>query len=321
MGPKSGSARACCWPATSPPPIRRQRIQPSMRQRGRGMDQLALHEPPGLGHSPVVHRQPVAGPQGEAQQIEPAGLVDRAAAPPGLDFHQAPPKSAGKATWARRCGCMPVAAASRLTRPSGFSVPSGPKVPSIAARHSCQSPRRRSLRPRPPTRGRPRRSAWPSGRRTAAASFAALDLAAPQVQRADLREPGVQIDGDGFRLAFLPRPQHGADRRQRRHLLAVERHQFARPIGQPRAGDIQRELDRLGDQQIEAPLAAGRCRAPARRRPAPGKTEAKDGMRRGGSSLLLRPPPAFCPPLPRRCNSVRARPAAIRTPWPRRTMP
>ena len=64
----------------------------------------------------------------------------------------------------------------------------------------------------------------------------------------------MEIDGHGFRLAFLSRPQDRADRRQRRHLLAIEGHQFARPIGEPRAGNIQRELDRLGDQQVEAAL-------------------------------------------------------------------
>src|SRR5688572_29811851 len=77
----------------------------------------------------------------------------------------------------------------------------------------------------------------------------------PQVDGADLGEPRVEGYRDGARLAAPPRAKHGANWRQRAHLLAVDGHKISRLVGQPRAGDEERELDRLGNEQLE--LAIG----------------------------------------------------------------
>src|SRR6516225_1498317 len=63
---------------TADPPPEDPAFQP---RGGRGMDELALHKPPCFGHAPIVNRQPIAGPQSETEQVEPAGLVDRALPP------------------------------------------------------------------------------------------------------------------------------------------------------------------------------------------------------------------------------------------------
>ena len=69
---------------------------------------------------------------------------------------------------------MPVAAASRLTSPSGLSSPPGPNVLAISDWHSLpRRPHRRRPRPRPAIGGPRRRFAWPSERRIAAANCAA----------------------------------------------------------------------------------------------------------------------------------------------------
>ncbi len=73
----------------------------------------------------------------------------------------------------------------------------------------------------------------------------------PQIHRADLGQPSVQPDGNRARLPATARPQHGADRRQRRHLFPIDGDQLAGPIGQTQARHPQRELHRLGDQQSE----------------------------------------------------------------------
>ena len=151
---------------------------------------------------------------------------------------------------------MPVTTASRFIRPSGFSRALGAK--DLLDRRQAFLPS--GLIDKPFAFGRRfvGGNVGLGGRTNVelqAPTPLALDLAAPQIKRADLGQPGMEIDGHGFRLALLPRPQDRADRRQRRHLLAIDGDQLARPIGEPRAGNIQRKLDRLGDQQIEAAIA------------------------------------------------------------------
>ena len=219
------------------------------------MDELALHEPPRLGDPPVIDRQPIAGPQSETHQIEPAGFMHRALPPSRLVLDQGLPNAAaersrpGVAVHARRRG-KPLHQGLRLLAAAGAKdLPD--RVKAFLPGGLIDKPfafRRRLMGGNVGLRGG-------ANIELQSPTPLPLDLAAPDVQRADLGEPGVQIDGHAFRLAFLPRPQDGADRRQRRHLVAIEGYQFARPIGEPRAGDIERELDRLGDQQVEAALA------------------------------------------------------------------
>ena len=201
-GPKSGSARACCWPASRPaadPPPE----DPAFRAAGGpGMGQLALHDPPRLGHPPVVHRQPVAGPQGEAQQVEPAGLMDRAAAPAGLNLHERLPNSPaerggpGVAVDAHRGG-QPL---DKPLRPLGAVGAKG--AIDRRAALAATPPRRRTLRARPRFVGRDVGLRGRADVELQPPTSPPAQFAAPQVQRADFREPGVEIG----RKSSPPRP-------------------------------------------------------------------------------------------------------------------
>ncbi len=78
--------------AADPPPE-----DPALQsRRGGSVDQFALHEPPRLRDPPVIDRQPVAGPQAEAQEVEPAGFMHRALAPSLLVFDQCLPDAAAE---------------------------------------------------------------------------------------------------------------------------------------------------------------------------------------------------------------------------------
>ena len=203
---------------------------------------------------------------------------------------------------------MPAAAASRLASPSGLSVPSGPKVPSISrAALLARRPRRRTLRARPPSGGPPRRSAWPSGRRIAAANFAGPSTSLHHRSSVPISvSRACRLDGHRLRLALLPRPQHGADRRQRRHLLAVQRHQVARPR---RSAACWR--NRAGTRPARRPAGrnaagSGRCRGPARS-PAGTRQTAPPIAPAGPTPRLTcfgrRASAEVRPSIPRRCNS------------------
>ena len=132
----------------------------------------------------------------------------------------------------------------------------------------------------------------------------ALRLAAPQIERADLGQPRVQIDGQRFARAFLLRLEHRADRRQRGHLLGIDGEQLPRPIRQPRARNVQRKFHRMANQQLEGPIGKVDL--------LPGFDFGRQQTNRGrfgasgfGANVIGAAPS----------------PAAMRTPTPRRTMP
>ena len=237
-------------PAADPPPE-----DPALHAAGgRGMDELALDQSPCFRHPPVVHRQPVAGPQGKAQKVQPAGFVDLAATAAGLDLDQGfpnPPAERSRPVVA----ALPTAAASRLTSPSGLSRPRDRRRRESAVGTPARSLHRRTLRARRPTGGPKGRSASPSGRRIAAANSAARRSRRTTDRACRFRSAGRADRPRPFPLRLSCGPEHGANRRQRRHAFAVERDQVAGPIGQPRARKVERKLDRLGNQQIESPLA------------------------------------------------------------------
>ena len=73
----------------------------------------------------------------------------------------------------------------------------------------------------------------------------AFNLATPEFDRTDLAEMGVQLDWYRITLLAALCAECGPQRRQRSHGIHVDLNSLAGPIGEPRAGHIQRKLDRL----------------------------------------------------------------------------
>ena len=239
---------------------------------GRGMGELALQSGPRLGDSPIVDRQPVTRPQGETQQVQPPRLVHRAAAAARLDFHERLPQPPAK-----RRGPLVAAAADgrRKTFDQSLGLVAAGGTERALDQRSTTAPDRfvddpfafglRLVGGDVGLRGRTHVELEPP-------TPPATDLTAPQIERADFRQPGVQVDRDGKRgpvqfagtalrvlrtnwtCPLFPRAEHGPHRWQRGHLRAVDGHQLARLVRQSRAGDEQRKLGRLGDQEVETPL-------------------------------------------------------------------
>ena len=78
-----------------------------------------------------------------------------------------------------------------------------------------------------------------------------VDLTAPQINRTDLGHACVQQHGHMASFTSTGSPEHGANGRQGRGLLRVQRDHFPWAIGQSRARDKQGKLDRLGDRQLK----------------------------------------------------------------------
>ena len=131
-----------------------------------------------------------------------------------------------------------------------------------------------------------------------------VGLAAPEIERADFGQAGMKIDGNRLGAGrFLAGLQHGANRRQRFHLLRIDRQHFAGPSNQLRAGNIERKFHRLANQQIEPALRQVDFLAVLRA----GRNEANGRWRFVGR---------FC------TDEIGPhKPAAMRTPIPRRTSP
>ena len=74
---------------------------------------------------------------------------------------------------------------------------------------------------------------------------------APQVESSDFSQLCLQDDGDRIRLFRFARFQDSTDWWQGLDLLRINVNQLSRLVSQSRAGDIQRELDRLRDEQLK----------------------------------------------------------------------
>ena len=198
IGPSSGSARACCWPAASPPAIRRQRIHHSARHIGGGVDEVAL-QARATSRPPANRRRPARSP---AAGRSPAGS---ASGPRGPALRRRPGSTSISASQIRRKSdvgqslrLMPIAAARRLTSPSGLSLAFGAEACRRSARwhalpdglvDEALALGRRLVGGDVGLRGRADVELEPP-------TPPAVDLAAPEIERADLGEPGVQLDGD-----------------------------------------------------------------------------------------------------------------------------
>ena len=82
-----------------------------------------------------------------------------------------------------------------------------------------------------------------------------VDLAARELQEADLRQVRVQVNFRRLRLFLPPRVQHRSDGGQGGELRRVYPDHLAGWVHEPRAGDIDRELDRLGERELQPHVA------------------------------------------------------------------
>ena len=221
---------------------------------------LAMQQLPRFRHAPVVDRQTVTGPQREAGQIQPASLMLSTQPATRLDFDQHLPQLAQQrrrplVTVHAECFDQPLHERCRIETPGRVGWHSGcERLPDDIARRAkhlvVEHPLPLASRI---VRGDVSLRRRPDIEQQFPRAFARR-FTAPQIERADFGQLRLEDDRDRRRLFRLAGLQHGADRRQRLDLIGIDRDQVTRLVGQPRAGDIQRELDRLRDEQLKLML-------------------------------------------------------------------